>query len=478
MRQGHAPARWLQDRCQRAVRSGAIGTGALSTGGGIGHVERADRGGAERCEPALGGQCTRVQPHRVHKRVRRFVLDERAVGGGEVLRVDRALCRDRGIDGAGQRPDRGGELPDLITQAYLEPRVPGAPVTVQRGTLSARFIARAPFGLDQPIQQVRTPSGELGGMRTGGGNPPVGQRRADRRDRARIRRGQMIVRSGKLGERGTVQRCFPAPIERERQPLDRIVQIQRPLDRIGHGDRPRPGPPCGRSPCRLSERGIHLHLHRQEVCAVRQLGLCRAQRDPCFQLIGPLGSQDHRNGSRRCAKPRAVLGVVTPHQRQLSPAHQQPVVRRGHQLVVQRLELQPRHRLGAFVLTADNRAIRIRQALQVRIVRRQPHGGQQVGGELGGAAGAGQLDLAQLRAVVRELPGGAERSVARTACQVRCQGVAVRDLFGHQRLPRTSGVRAHQIVVILPVARARGVQERLVGPIDRAEQSIEHPDVL
>ena len=50
----------------------------------------------------------------------------------------------------------------------------------------------------------------------------------------------------------------------------------------------------------------------------------------------------------------------------------------------------------------------------------------------------------------------------------------MRDLFGHQRLPRTSGVRAHESLVILPVARARGVQERLVGRIDRAQQSIEH----
>ena len=101
-----------------------------------------------------------------------------------------------------------------------------------------------------------------------------------------------------------------------------------------------------------------------------------------------------------------------------------------------------------------------------------------MGGELGGAAGAGKLDLAELRAVVRELLSGAERSVARTVGQVRGQGVAVRDLFGHQRLPRTSGVRAHEIVVILRVVRARGVQERLVGRIDRAEQSIEHPGVL
>ena len=343
MREGHAPARWLQHRCQPAVRSGA-----LRPGGGVRHVDRADRGGAERREVALGGQCARVQPDRVQKRVRCFGFGERAVGVGEVLGVDRALGRDRGIDGAGQRPDRGGELPDLITQAHLEPRVPGAPVAVQRGTLSARFIAHAPFGPDQPIQQVRTPCGELRGMRTGGGNPPVGQRRADRRDRARIRRGQMIARGGKLGERGAGQRHVPVPIKRERQSLDRIVQIQRPLDRVGYGGRarpvrrgppirPRPGPPCGLGPCRLSERGIHAHLHRQECATIRQLGPCRAQRDPCFQLIGPLRPQDHRDGSRRYGTPRAVLGVVPPHQRQRSPAHQQPVLRRRHQLVVQRL---------------------------------------------------------------------------------------------------------------------------------------------
>ena len=489
VREGHAPARWLQDRCQPAVRSGAIGTGAFGTGGGVCHVDRADRGGAERREPALGGQCTCVQPDRVQKRVRRFVIGERAVGVGEVFGVDRALCREGGIDGGGQRPDRGGELPDLIAYAHLEPRVPGAPVTVQRRTLSGRFIVCAPLGPDQPIQQVRTPCGELGGMPTGGGNPPVGQRRADRIDRAGIGAVQMIARGGQGGERGTVQRRVPAPIERERQSLDRIVQIQRLLNRVGYGGRalpvragppirPRCGPPCGLGPCRLPERGIHAHLRRQQCATIRQLGPCRAELDPCFQPSGPLGSQDHRGGSGRCATPRAVLGVVTPHQRQLSPAHQYPVLRRGHQLLVQRLELQARHRLGAFALTADERGIRIRQALQVRIVRRQPDGGQQVGGELGGAAGAGKLDLPELRAVVRQVLGGGERSVARTACQVRGQGVAARDPLGHQRLPRTSGVRAHQIAVILRVVRALGVQERLVGRIDRAEQSIEHPGVL
>ena len=119
MREGHAPARWLQHRCQPAVRSGALGTDALRPGGGVCHVQRADRGGAERREPALGGQGTRVQPDRVQKRVRRFVLGERAVGVGEVLGVDRALCREGGIDGGGQRPDRGGELPDLIAHAHL-----------------------------------------------------------------------------------------------------------------------------------------------------------------------------------------------------------------------------------------------------------------------------------------------------------------------------------------------------------------------
>ena len=467
------------------MRTGALGTDALGTGGGVCHVQRADRGGAERREPALGGQCTRVQPDRVQKRVRRFVLGERAVGAGEVLGVDRALGRDRGIDGGGQPLDRGGELPDLIAHAHLEPRMPGAPVAVQRRTLSGRLIARAPFGPDQPIQQVRTPSGELGGMPTGGGNPPVGQRRVDRRDRTGIGAVQMIARGGKLGERGTVQRRVPAPIERERQVLDRIVPIQRLLDRLGYGDRALPvragppiRPPCGLGPCRLPERGIHAHLRRQQCATIRQLGPCRAQLDPCFQPSGPLGSQDHRDGSGRCGTPRAVLGVVTPHQRQLSPAHQQPVLRRGHQLLVQRVYLQARHRLGAFVLTADERGIRIRQALQVRIVRRQPDGGQQVGGELRGAAGAGKLDPPELRAVVRQVLGGAERTVARTACQVRGQGVAARDPLGHQRLPRTSGVRAHQIVVILRVALVLGVHERLVGCIDRAEQSIEHPGVL